>query len=377
MIGNRFVPLQGVRALYPFRRVIAVWTAGTAILLTTTAQAVPVNFAIQSSQSSITINIKNANLFGLPLTTGEQSSGSSTSKYTGTLATDIIGKAISFPGGTKADASVYKLLGLFDFPLEPGVGGVTGSATADYGLKATLQVDPQQPNGIPLPPLDLSFLGLGTLNLGSFKAVEVKTALRDVLLDVTTPGYITRQGTVGNTTFDSSLLDLSLTGNADVKLAAVLHQDNLLAYGVNLLALQGLASLVNGALPDPIMSVTGNLLALDISIGIGTRLPLNGIPIPNDDASLGKLTTIAGNSYRLTVPVNFDAVPELTALGSASVLLGSLLNVNLKVTGQLVGTTAAANLLNIPEPASIVTFGIGLLALAGIGWRRKWRRAGR
>lgn len=332
------------------------------LLQAATVRAVPVSFALTSSQSTITLNVKNANIFGTPVSVVEQATGSLTSKYNGTLATDINGSGISFPGGSTASANTLKGLFNIEVPLAPGVGGSGASAPADYGVQLNA------PIGITIPPIDLSFLGLGTLNLGTFKSAVLNTALRDVSLDVLSSGYIPRSGVPNNTVFDSTQVALSMSGNADVALGAVLHEDNLGVYLIDLVGLQGLASLINAQVPN-LLTVTGNIFTNDITISLGTRLPFSGVQVPNLDASLGKLTTIAGNKLQLTVPVNFDAIPDLSSLGAFSGFLGDLLNLNLSLSGQLVGTVSRTGLM-IPEPASVVTFGIGVLALAGFALRR-------
>lgn len=364
----------------PARRALLACLVAGACLSSSLVKAVPVTFALNSSQSSINLGIKNAQLFGTDLTLGEQATGSLNSKYTGNIVTDITGSSINFPGGSSADASVLTKTVIFvqvPVDLSPGVGGVGAPAAADYGVQLSA------PIGFDIPPIDLSALGVtipglpsGTvsLDLGSFQSIVVNMALRDVMLDVTSSGPIIRSGVPNNTTFDSTALDFALSGNADTAVGAVLRADNYAAYTLNNLALQGLASLINAQVPN-LLTVSGyNFLNFggpyDLTLSLGTRLPFSGINVPNDDASLGKLTTISGNRYQLSVPVSFNPINDLSSLGALSGLFSSLFNVNLAMSGQLVGTVSRTGIV-IPEPGSVVTLGIGVVALAGFCWRRR------
>jgi len=93
------------------------------------------------------------------------------------------------------------------------------------------------------------------------------------------------------------------------------------------------------------------------------------VPTPFTSARL--TLTLAGNAVTLTIDTNFDNVPELTYtrggiplanLGSG-VGLGGFNNATFD-NFALEGTQA------IPEPASLALWGVGTLALAGLGWRR-------
>jgi len=350
---------------------IALCALGLALLSSAHALASPVTFALTTSQSSINLNVKNANIFGTTLSVSEQATGSLNSKYSGNIVTDITGTSISLPGGSNADAS--ELSGLFGIKvnLAPGVGGVGALAPADYGAKL------DAPIGIDIPAIDLSFLnipGLSTIDFGAFQSVVVNMALRNVVADVTSPGYLPRSGVPNNTTFDSSQLGLSLSGDIDLAIGAVLRAGDYLSYTANNLALQGLASALNAQIPN-LINVTGyNVLNFggpyDLTLSLGTGFKFSGVNVANEDASLGKLSTIPGNKLQLTLPVSFNAIPDLSGLGSFSGIFSSLVNMNMAMSGQLVGTVSRNGLI-IPEPASVVTFGIGFLALAFYGWRRQ------
>ncbi|MGD9647365.1 MAG: PEP-CTERM sorting domain-containing protein [Pirellulales bacterium] len=325
------------------------------------ARAVGLTFTLNQSQSNLSLDIKNAQLFGTDLTLAEQKSGSLKASYNGTVLTDIDGSSIDFPGGGTANA-----VGIGSGVL-PGVGGSGPAASADYGF--TLSA----PIGTVLPAIDLTFLnipGVTTLNLGTLKAVNLNTALRDVVLDVTSNTPIPRTGTPALTTFDASQTSFVMTGNADVSLAAVLTAGDFGGFTVNGLALSALAGLVNAQVPG-LISVNYNPFALlgpyDISVGFGTSLPINGLSLPNEDVTkLGSLQ-VTGTQYRLTLPVSFNAIPDLSSLGVASDLLSFLLPLNLGFSGQLVGT---APKIAVPEPGSAVLLGIGLVSLTLVGINR-------
>jgi hypothetical protein len=362
--------LRCVITAHPLRaRVLTLGLSAAVVLVGSFASAAGLTFTLNQSQSNISLDIKNAQLFGQNLSLSEQATGSLKSSYTGTVVTDIDGSSIDFPGGSAADASILTG-GIFKTPVNllPGVGGTGAAAPGDYGFVLSA------PIGQALPPIDLTFLnipGVTTLNLGTFKAVNLNTTLRDVVLDVTTSTPIPRSGVPALTTFDASQATFGLTGNADVSLAAVLAAGDFLSYQVNGLALAALANLVNAQVPG-LLSVNYNPLAIfgpyDISIGLGTRLPLNGLQLPNEDATkLGSLQVV-GTNYRMTLPVSFNAIPDFSSLGAASGLLSFLLPLHLGFSGQLVGV---APKIAVPEPGSVVLLGIGLMSLAMVAVKHR------
>ena len=353
-----------IRAHYPRARVLTLGLSAAVVLAGSYASAAGLTFTLNQSQSNISLDIKNAQLFGQNLTLAEQATGSLKSSYTGTVVTDVDGSSIDFPGGSKADASILTS-GFFKLPVNmlPGVGGSGAAAPADYGFVLSA------PIGTVLPALDLTFLnipGVTTLNLGTFKAVNLNTALRDVILDVNTSSALPRSGVPSLTTFDASQVTFAMSGNADVSLATVLTAGDAVSFTINGLALSAIASAINAQVPG-LLSVNYNPLAplfklpLDISIGLGTNLPLNGLSLPNEDVTkLGSLQ-VTGTNYRLTLPISFNAIPDFSSLGAASGLLSFLLPLKLGFSGQLVGT---APKIAVPEPGSVVLFGIGLVSLA-------------
>jgi hypothetical protein len=112
----------------------------------------------------------------------------------------------------------------------------------------------------------------------------------------------------------------------------------------------------------------GGKPSYNISIGLGTSLPISGLSVPNEDATkLGSLQVV-GTQYRLTLPISFNAIPDFSSLGAASGLLSFLLPLHLGFSGQLVGS---APKIAVPEPGSIVLLAIGTVSLALVGINRR------
>lgn len=244
------------------------------------------------------------------------------------------------------------------------MAGASGTAPGNYGVKLT------SPQDIVIPPIDVSALnipGITTLNLGTLQAIDLNIALRDTVIDVDS-GYIPLlpNGTYPQT-FDSTQLNLSITGNSDMLLSAFLvppTAGDFLATGAALVALQqalagqGIAITVQAVLfPTP-----------GYNVGFGWRAPLSASGIANDDASQGTLEHV-GSNLRLTIPVKFDVVPA--TLPSP---LDTLLTAQLGLSGKLIGQTPFVT-VNVPEPASVVLGVMSLGGLALVAGRRHRRRS--
>ena len=137
--------------------------------------ASPVAFTLDSTNSVIAFSGSvNVPLVGtVPFT--EQSAGSLTTHYSGTLLLDLTPPAIQFTGGS---AIVARTNGVW----QPAVGGVAGSALGDYGGKLTIS----------------------TL-LGN---VTAWAAARNIALDISSPAL-----TLTNSGFDASRLNLIFLTN--------------------------------------------------------------------------------------------------------------------------------------------------------------------
>jgi len=312
-------------------------------------QAGPVNFTLISSSSTLNASF-DVTALGGALTATQQKAGSLTSRYNGTVATNIGnlgigGTSINFLPGQDGDATA--MLGI-----SPGIGGnLPGTAPGDYGVRLNA------PFEIDLPAIDLSSLGLGTIDLGTLQSINVDIALRDIVVDVNTLGAIpmpTPITPVG--TFDASLVDLSFGGTADINAALVLKQDNLVAYFANLVVLGLLETTLAGQGID--VTVSGNLLAQTISVGIPFSQAISGT-LPNG-AGTGTIEHI-GPNYRLTLPVDFSV------LESAGI--DFVLGIDARLQGQFVGT---APFTTVPEPS---TWALALIGLAVPVLGRRFRRA--
>jgi hypothetical protein len=321
---------------------------------TVPAYAGPVTFNLISSSSTLNASFDVTALGGALVAT-QQKAGSLTSRYTGSVATNITnlgigGTAINFFPGQDGDATAMT-------GISPGIGGVLpGTAAGDYGVRLNAPLD--QP--IDLPAIDLSALnipGLTSLDLGVLQSVNVDIALRDIKVDITTVGSIpmpTPIAPIG--TFDASQVDLGFTGTADINASLVLKQDNIIAYFANLAALTLLDSALSGQGID--VTVTGNLIAQTISVGLPFTQAISGT-LPNG-AGTGTIEHV-GSNYRLTLPVDFSV------LDSAGIDL--VLGIDARLQGQFVGT---APFTTVPEPS---TWALALVGLALPVLGRRFRRA--
>lgn len=318
------------------------------LALARNADAGPFTYNIVTAQSQINLTLTGSFLGGA-LTVAEQFPTAIT-RYQGTLQVDSFpGGNIYMAGGSAAEAR-NMLQGIFTPNAQPGVGGSGSAAPANYAFNMSAPV------GIELPPITIP--DIGELNLGTFQSVDIRVAMRELVLDVYSGGPIARNPITGQ--FDASLLDLEIIdGAADIQGALVLKQPDILTYFINLAAL----SLLAGSVPDLGLTVTGNALAQTISLGFGTRLDLTGvgIPFPNVDAALGTVTGVGGpmpTASTLTIPIG-ATLPDLGGIPS------ELLDLNFSMTGQLVATGI------IPEPSTWLLAVMGAVGVALIHRRRK------
>jgi hypothetical protein len=100
-----------------------------ALLVAKSADAIERDFSIVANQSNITASGTVDTSFG-SATIQPQGTGSLTTKYTGTIKTDRSASGISFLSGSTIDANT-------NGSWKPLADGSDGSATADYGGKAT------------------------------------------------------------------------------------------------------------------------------------------------------------------------------------------------------------------------------------------------
>ena len=240
--------------------------------------ASPVAFTLDSTNSVIAFSGSvNVPLVGtVPFT--EQSAGSLTTHYSGTLLLDLTPPAIQFTGGS---AIVARTNGVW----QPAAGGVAGSALGDYGGKLTIS----------------TFLG----------NVTAWAAARNIALDISSPAL-----TLTNSGFDASRLNLIfLTNNPP---APVLDYQ---VIGNMVIPSSSGSSSLHGSLINSqataYLTNTAGLLKLVIPVS-GTNVTsfLN----PNDTTMLlkGQLVAIAPASAWPLV-VNMSVSGEQVALTWASV----------------------------------------------------------
>lgn len=309
-------------------------------LLAGAAPAAPLTFVLDPSQSFLDLDVS-VDLFGGAVTSETQCTGCLSTDYSGTIEAQNAGLAsIDFPGGGLADADVQR--GLLNIPrtISPAPGGGAGGAPADYGLTVTA------PIGLVIPPFEIP--GIGSFDLGTLEAIDFDIALRDVTLEILSQDMIPVAGGLAGT-FDASLVDLALMGALDANGSFVLQAANLASFLANVAAFNALAL----ALPGLGLEVGSNLFALEVEVGFGFAVPLDGLVVPNQAGT----ATLDGDGIDLllTLPVDFDAVPEI---------LAGLVDIQLGLSGQLVGTAPFA----VPEPG---TAALLLAGLAGFAVRRR------
>lgn len=98
--------------------------AAACCLFVPSARAEVKNFVIDTAQSSLTLS---GNALGITLQ--QQAPGSLTTTYAGTIVADVTETSIEFVGGSAISANNSGTW-------QPGIGGVTGSAPANYGAYA-------------------------------------------------------------------------------------------------------------------------------------------------------------------------------------------------------------------------------------------------
>ena len=334
-----------------------------------TAQATPLNFTlfnVNSSNESRLDLLATADLAGGQLTSSAQfdpsflnGDGSMSTLYNNTgngsqLVTNVTQNSIQFPGGSTAIArTATGLLG--NLAIAPGLGGVSGTAPANYGVVFS------SPQDIAIPPIDLAPFGVDLmLNLGTLTSIDAKVALRDVVVDIVGGSIPLSPNGSYPQTFDASALDIGISGTADILLGATVKQAGFLDYLATGIALTALETALSGQGID-LTIVNNGIGALSYTIGFGLSTALPTTFATNNAAGLGTLEHIGGN-LRLTVPVDFDVVPETP--------VDMLFSAQLGLSGQLVGQTPFV-IVEVPEPSSVVLGCLGASVLGLVALRRR------
>jgi len=265
------------------------------------------DFEIQRSQSELDLTV-DATLFGGVGTVAEQFPDSDTF-YLGDIAIDHTSNSVNFVGGSSVEADNLREQ-VFFFSVErnvsPGVGGGGSASPANYGVITSIAT----PVAVPDIPI-----GEITLSLGSIQSVDVDIAIRDLALDLTSPGPLVIDAP-GNT-FDVSQVEVSIAqGFADIKGAIVFKQSNgatWLAATVALNALAVQASFLN-------MTVDSDPFSLTNSIGFGTRIDISSAATLTNTSTQDGLAEgfDAAGDATLTTPLEFSLAPDF---GVASAVL--------------------------------------------------------
>lgn len=330
--------------------------AAALVLTSTTSPAwASYTYTITQNQSQLNLTVAGT-AFGGALNVTEQHANAIT-RYNGTIEADFpagpsAGGSISLPGGSAASA--VNPTGLFNIPLQfsPNVGGGSGTAAGNYGVNLNAPV------GIVIPPIEIP--DVATLDLGTLQSVNMGVAIRNLVLDLnsTAPMAIGPGGA-----FDATGLDIGIdSGFADLNGALVFQQPDLISHLAAVVAINGLAL----AVPDLGITVSSNLLARTVSVGLGTRFDLSGLAaasLPNG-ASNGSVSYVNPVTLStLYIPVNID-LPDLAALGIPE----SILTLDLNLSGQLVATAF------VPETSSIILATLGSLGMGSLVYRKRRKR---
>ena len=335
------------------------------------AKATPLDFTLANINASTQSRLNlaaTAQLAGAALVSGPQVApggtnglGSLSTLYNdigngSRLAADVTQQSISLQdtGGAIARNAAGSLGN--NLAIAPGVGGASGTAPASYGVKFTAA------QNIPVPPIDLTPFGVtGTLNLGTLTSVDTKVALRGVVVDVVSAPIALSPYGFNPQTFDAALLQVGISGTADVLFGATARQDTATDYIAAGLAL---AALQSALAPQGVnLTVVNNgFIARSYTIGFALSTPLPENLVANEDASLARLEQ-SGSNLRLTVPVNFTFAPSTAA--------NVLFTAQYGLSGTLIGQVPFT-VVEVPEPGALW---LGLLGLAVIGSAQARRRA--
>ncbi len=327
---------------------LCVWEASV-------SSATPLSFTlfnVSSSNQSRLEMVATAQLSGSDLTSvpqyapgGLNGAGSLSTLYNDTAANDSNLKAdvtqcsIGFSGGSTAVASNARGL-LSDLAMSPNVGGTSGTAPANYGVKFT------SPQSTPIPPIDLTPLGINaTLNLGTITSLDWTIAFRSAVIDITSAELPLAPGATYPQSFDSSQLNVNVAGTADSLFGATVKQASFTDYLATGIALTTLQSTL-AAQGINLTIVNNGFLQQSYAIGFGTTTPLPPTSTANADASMGMLEHIGAN-LRLTVPVKFDIVPS-----SLPAPFDTLLTAHFGLSGTLIGQTPYVSVA-VPEPSTM------------------------